>query len=91
MFTTRPAKLNDYEAIAKLIELEAKRDNMLPRSRGEIMVNLTNFLVAESEGEIIGCCGLKIWVNEEAEIISLTTREEYRSRGVGNALLSIYF
>lgn len=69
----RPALLNDCRKIADMIELEAQKENMLPKTPQEIMVNLSNFFVGEIDGDVVACCGYKIWINTWIEIISLVT------------------
>ncbi|MFH1712886.1 MAG: GNAT family N-acetyltransferase [Candidatus Jacksonbacteria bacterium] len=83
----RSAQLKDCSAMSEMINAEAEKGKMLPRSRQEIMLNLPNFFVAEINDQIIACCGFKIWINEWIEIISLVTQKEYQRQGIGTKLV----
>lgn len=85
----RLAQLKDCFAISEIINAEAEKGTMLPRSRQEIMLNLPNFFVAEIDDQIIACCGFKIWINEWIEIISLVTQKEHQRQGIGAKLVEM--
>lgn len=85
--TIRTAKLKDCQKLAYMINLEAEKGNMLPKTAHEIMLNLSNFFVAEVDGCVVGCCGYKIWINAWIEIISLVIEEKFRGRGLGTKLV----
>ena len=52
-FTLRTARLVDAERIFALIHLH--RDRLVPRSLGNIVENIDRFVVAEVDGEMVGC------------------------------------
>ena len=84
----RNAKMADAKAIYALISCYAERDKMLFRSLASIYEDIQTFSVAESDGEIIGCCGLQIIWADLAEIKSLAVDKDYAGRGVGKKLVA---
>lgn len=83
----REAKIPDVEAICSLITSHAELDKMLFRSKADIYENLQSFLVAEIDGNIVGCCALQVVWAELAEIKSLAVDENFAGRGIGRGLV----
>jgi amino-acid N-acetyltransferase len=87
----RPAGLADAEKIFGLIQ--ANRDQLVPRSLGNIVENIDRFTVAESGGETIGSASYQIHPeigNAEAatvEIVSVAVKSMFRKRGIGRLLV----
>ena len=91
-FTIRQATLADVEGIFTLIG--EHRDELVPRSRGNIVENIDRVLVAgTAQGEMVGCIAYQIWPEIGApqkatvELQSVAVREAFRRRGVGRALV----
>lgn len=90
-FFIRSAKLADAEKIFALIHLN--RDQLVPRSMGNIVENIDRFQVAVCGSDIIGCATYQIHPeigDAEAatvEIQSVAVRAPYRRAGVGKALI----
>lgn len=87
--TIRKAKISDVRQIQKLIELSAKKGEMLSRSLSELYDNLRDYYVypEEGQGNIAGTCAMHICWEDLAEIRSLVVREEYNRRGIGTKLI----
>ncbi len=85
----RKAKITDVKDIQKLIELAAKKGEMLSRSLSELYDNLRDYYVYEEEKQnlLIGTCAMHICWEDLAEIRSLVVREEYGRRGIGTKLI----
>jgi len=83
----RSAKVSDVEAIHGLINSYAERDEMLFRSLADIYKNLQAFLVAEVDGEVVGCCALEVVWSDLGEIKSLAVAEANKGGGVGKMLV----
>ena len=58
-FALRTARLVDAERIFALIHLH--RDRLVPRSLGSIVENIDRFVVAESDGEMVGSAVRSCW------------------------------
>jgi len=84
----RNAKISDAKAIYALINSYAERDKMLFRSMADIYENLQSFIVAELEGNVLGCCALQIIWSDLAEIKSLAVDETNTGTGVGKMLVA---
>ncbi len=87
--TIRKAKISDVRQIQKLIELSAKKGEMLSRSLSELYDNLRDYYIyqEEGQGQILGTCAMHICWENLAEIRSLVVREEYNRRGIGTKLI----
>lgn len=83
----RPATLADVPAIAVLVDSYAQRGQVLPRKVEEIQDTLSNWLVAEIEGQILACGSLLHYTPQLAEVRSLTVRESATGNGLGSAVL----
>ncbi len=87
----RSARLDDAEKIFALIHLN--RDQLVPRSIGNIVENIDRFSVAEANGEMIGCAAYTIHPElgnpEQAmvEIQSLAVKKAFRRQGAGSMLV----
>lgn len=77
--TIRPAAATDLPQIERLLT-----DNGLPVIG--VREALSNFHVAVAEGDLVGVTGLEIR-GDHALLRSVAVREEWRSRGVGRALV----
>lgn len=83
----RNALRADAEAIHGLIAAHVSDGSLLPRSVMEIRRSISDFVVAEHKGEIIGCGALHLYGAHLAEIRSVTVRAGYRRRGTGRAVV----
>jgi amino-acid N-acetyltransferase len=83
----RNAKILDVKTIYVLINSYAERDKMLFRSMADIYENLQSFSVAESDGNVVGCCALQIVWSDLAEIKSLAVDQTNTGTGVGKMLV----
>lgn len=90
-YRLRTAKLGDAEKIFALIHLN--RDQLVPRSMGNIIENIDRFTVAEIGSDIVGCATYQVHpeIGEAeaatVEIQSVAVRSPYRRRGIGKALV----
>lgn len=84
----RNATVKDVDVIHSLICRYAQLDMMLFRSKAYIFDNLQMFNVAESDGEVIGCCALQVIWSDLAEIKSLAVDQRHQHTGVGRALVA---
>lgn len=84
----RNAKITDAKVIHSLINFYAEQNKMLFRSMADIYENLQSFLVAESDGRVVGCCALQVIWSDLAEIKSLAVDEGNTNKGVGKSLVA---
>lgn len=83
----RKATTDDVEALYQLIEGYAEKGIMLPRSRKVLLEQIDNFVVAESEGTVVGCGSLCRLGNDLVEIRSLGIVETHKGQGLGTLLV----
>lgn len=90
-YQIRPARLKDCESIFALIHLN--RDQLIPRSMGNIVANIDRFWVAVVGTDIVACAMYEVHPEigkpEEAivEIQSVAVRAPYRRQGIGKAIV----
>jgi amino-acid N-acetyltransferase len=83
----RPAQHNDINTMVRIIGHYASEGLMLPRSHGAVTEALPQYLVADNNGEIVGCGGLEPYSSEVAEIYGVATAPEVSPRGTGTAIV----
>ena len=87
----RAATLRDAEKIYALVSRNS--DMLVPRSLGNIVESIDRFVIAEAEGEMVGCASYQIHPeigNAEAatvEIVSVAVKSVFRKRGIGRLLV----
>ena len=90
-FTIRGATLADAERIYAMIHLN--RDQLVPRSLGNVVEMIDRFFIAESSGEMVGCVTYQIHPEfgdasaATVEVQSLAVKTMFRRRGIGKALV----
>jgi amino-acid N-acetyltransferase len=83
----RKATLEDVDTLTTLIAGYAEKGIMLPRSRETLQRQIDTFVVAELEGEVIGCGSLCRLGNDLVEIRSLGITEGLKGFGIGSKLV----
>ncbi|MFE0560292.1 N-acetyltransferase [Paenibacillus sp. FSL W8-0187] len=83
----RKAKLEDVEPLYQMIQGYAEQGIMLPRSKKVLEKQIGEFVVAESEGNVIGCGSLCQLGNDLVEIRSLGISDGYKGQGIGSMLV----
>lgn len=83
----RSANATDIEGILSIVNGYAGQNLMLPRTADQIQRVLHWFLVAEHEGNIVGCGSNVELTPRLTELRSLAVAPEYRSTGLGRRLV----
>jgi len=83
----RNAKLIDATKIAEIINYYAKDGIMLPRTENYIIERIRDFIVADIDNNVVGCCALAFFTLKLAEIRSLAVLKEYQGQGIGKMLV----
>ncbi len=90
-FILRPARLGDAVRIFAMIRRHP--DELIPKPLGDIVSSVDRFVVAEADGEIVGCASYsilpEIGAAERAtvELQSVAVSSAYRKAGIGRALV----
>jgi len=83
----RPANVADGQTICKLVNAYARQGLMLPRSQSAVYQAIRDFVVAEVEGQVVGCGALQIIWGDLGEIRSLAVANGRRGQGIGRQLV----
>lgn len=84
----RQAVPEDVEGLYNLISGYAEKGIMLPRSREVLLRQLHSFIIAELEGELVGCGSLCRLGADLVEIRSLGISEGHKGQGIGSKLVT---
>jgi amino-acid N-acetyltransferase len=77
----------EVEAIRALFDDEVRAGKMLPRPAEMIRTHLDNWLVAEEDGQIVGCVSLVYFNGALCEVRSLAVHPHYRGQGIARKLV----
>lgn len=86
--SVRPAKPFDAPVIRALIDTYVPLGVLLPRSLDFVLMNIEHYLVAERDGEVVGCVHLEDYSPSLAEIRSLSVDSRHQGRHVGSELVT---
>jgi amino-acid N-acetyltransferase len=87
MVHTRKAILPDVERIHAIIRPYAEIGTLLPRTTAELCENVRDFVVAEDDGQVIGCGALHLYGMHLAEIRSIAVMPSKKGSGAGRKLV----
>lgn len=85
--SVRRARMSDVDRIFELVTFWADKGEILPRTRDNIIHDVQNFVVAEINGQVVGCASLYIYEKGLAEIRSVVIEEQFHKQGQGQALV----
>ncbi|MNW25220.1 Amino-acid acetyltransferase [compost metagenome] len=83
----RSAVPEDVEPLYQMISGYAERGIMLPRSREVLHRQLEHFVIAEVDGEVVGCGSLCRLGTDLVEIRSLGISEGHKGMGIGSKIV----
>ena len=83
----RNATNEDVESLYTLITGYAEKGIMLPRSREALLRSIDTFVVAEIDGQFVGCGALSKLGEDLVEIRSLGMSEGYKGYGIGGLIV----
>lgn len=86
-FQFRKASVKDAKAIHSLINMFAKKDDMLPRSLNEIYENIRDYFIYMENEKVIAVSALHILWEDLAEIRSIGVSHKYQGIGLGKKLI----
>ena len=87
MFIYRKPTFADVDEIYNLIAGYAAQGFMLPKPYNVLYETLSEFIVAELDGKIVGVGALHLTWNELAEVRSMAIHEDFSRRGIGSAIV----
>ena len=87
MIELTQATLHDIPAMQKLVTEEVRTGVILPRSDDELATNIRSYVLAKTEGYLIGYTALHIHSPRLAEIRSLIVDPSFRGQSVGRKMV----
>ena len=87
LLNIREANAADVEDIFRLLEMYVNAGTVLKRSREDILFYIGNFVAAEFDGRMCGCCAVRDFGNNLLEVRSLVVDPQYHGKGIGRAML----
>ncbi|MDD5597697.1 MAG: GNAT family N-acetyltransferase [Victivallaceae bacterium] len=85
--TVREALKKDVPGIHELLCIYAAKQIILARSPEDIEHYLGNFIIAELDGKLCGCCAVRDFDNDLLEVRSLVVRPGLEGKGIGRAMV----
>lgn len=87
-YTVRPARSADILGIHRLLEPMVERRILLGKDLAVLYGATQEFVVAESDGALIGCGALHVMWEDLGEVRTLLVRDDWLHHGVGRAIVS---
>jgi amino-acid N-acetyltransferase len=84
----RPARTGDVSAIRELIRSYTDDGRLLAKAQVTLFESVQEFVIAEQDGQIVGCGALHVMWEDLAEVRSLAVRPDLQGHGVGSAMLT---
>jgi len=79
--------VTDVQALQKLINNFAARNEMLYRSLNELYEHVRDFYVIEENGEILGCSAIHVVWDDLAELKCVAVSDARQGQGLGRQLV----
>lgn len=83
----RQPGFHEIDAVLALFADEVRAGKMLPRTPEMVRDQIHHWLVAESDGQIVGCVSLVQFNPELCEIRSLAVHPDYRGQHIASELI----
>ncbi|MCR2794276.1 amino-acid N-acetyltransferase [Microbacterium sp. zg.Y625] len=86
-FTVRAARTSDVRGIMAMLEPYVQRRILLGKDIVVLFESVQQFVVAEADGELVGCGALHVMWEDLGEVRTLIVVDEWLHRGVGRAIV----
>lgn len=86
-YTIRPARSADILPIAGLLEPLVERRILLGKDLAVLFGAVQEFVVAEADGQVIGCGALHVFWEDLGEVRTLLVRDDWLHHGVGRTIV----
>lgn len=83
----RPARTSDVRAIRTLVDRYSTDGRLLSKATVTLFESVQEFLVAELDGQIVGCGALHVMWEDLAEIRTLAVDPQNVGQGIGSKIL----
>lgn len=86
-YIVRPARSADVIGIRSLLQPMVEQRILLGKDLAVLYGSVQEFVVAEADGELIGCGALHVIWEDLGEVRTLLVREDWLHHGVGRAIV----
>ena len=83
----RPATTADIKVIRHIIDVNKASRRMLEKETVTLYETVQEFVVAEENGEVVGCGALHVLWEDLAEVRTVGVEDKVRGQGVGHMIL----
>ena len=83
----RPARTSDVRMIRELIDTYSPGGRLLSKNTVTIYEDVQEFVVADSDGVVVGCGALHVMWEDLGEVRTVAVLPEVTGQGVGGAIL----
>jgi amino-acid N-acetyltransferase len=84
----RPARTNDVAVIRRLVDDHASDRRLLSKATVTLYEDVQEFVVAEENGDVVGCGALHVLWQDLAEVRTLAVAADHLRRGIGSLILT---
>jgi len=84
----RPARTSDVRAIRTLVDTYAPDRRLLSKATVALYEDITEFMVADLDGEVVGCGAVHVFWEDLAEVRTVAVAPAYVGTGIGSVLLT---
>ncbi len=84
----RPARTADVATIRTLVDTFSPDRRLLSKATVALYEDVTEFLVADVDGRVVGCGALHVMWEDLAEVRTLAVAPDALGKGVGSAILT---
>ena len=84
----RAARTADVRAIRALVDTYAPDRRLLSKATVALYEDITEFLVADLDGEVVGCGAVHVFWEDLAEVRTVAVDPAYVGTGIGSVLLT---
>ena len=85
--TIRPATTADIKTIRHIIDVNKASRRILEKETVTLYETVQEFVVAEVDGEVVGCGALHVLWEDLAEVRTVGVEDNVRGKGVGHKIL----
>ena len=83
----RPAKTSDVKKIRAIVDAYAAERKLLSKETVTLFESVQEFVVAEVDGEVVGCGALHVLWEDIAEVRTVAVVDQMHGKGVGHLIL----
>jgi amino-acid N-acetyltransferase len=83
----RAAKTGDVKKIRKIVDAYTDERRLLFKATVTLFEAVQEFVVAELDGEVVGCGALHVLWEDLAEVRTVAVLEEMHGKGIGNQIM----